>query len=110
MSRHNMWQRPLLKNRLEALHKPSIGILSGRNAPGYWTNDTFWRDRWMVFAENSPMLFLWISVDHYPFFERGSLPLWYDDCEVTMIGAKKVVCLASYHLDSSPTLRLVADQ
>jgi hypothetical protein len=35
-----MWQRPMLKNRLETLHKPSIGILSGRNAPGYWTNDS----------------------------------------------------------------------
>jgi hypothetical protein len=32
-TRHIMWQRPMFKNRLEALHKPGIGILSGRNAP-----------------------------------------------------------------------------
>ncbi len=29
-----------IKNRLKAHVKPIVGILSGRNAPGYWTNDT----------------------------------------------------------------------
>ena len=35
MPRHIMWQRPMLKNHLDGLLKPSIGILSGRNAQGY---------------------------------------------------------------------------
>src|SRR2546425_13127056 len=39
MSRHIMWQEPTLKNHLDVLLKPSIGILSGRKAPGYQTND-----------------------------------------------------------------------
>jgi hypothetical protein len=41
---YNVWAHYVAettrKNRLEALHKPRVGILSGRNAPGYWTNDT----------------------------------------------------------------------
>ncbi len=28
------------KNRLKTDVKPSVGILSGRNAPGYWMNDS----------------------------------------------------------------------
>jgi hypothetical protein len=28
------------KNRLKSLHKPTVGILSGRNAPLIMTNDT----------------------------------------------------------------------